>query len=75
MENEPISAFAFEIGRDIEALINRKISRTLSQNERLLAKILEFYAKIREMNSDELYRIEETYKEHFQICTLTKGNI
>lgn len=75
MENETISAFAFKTGRLIEDLINKETKDLKFTNQLLEGRILDFYCQIKEMNSDELYRIEDTYKQFFNIQIDTKGNI
>lgn len=41
----------------------------------LEARILTFYQKLKEMNSDELYYTEERYKEYFEIIEDGKGRV
>jgi hypothetical protein len=74
MENKEISAFAFNTGRLIEDLINKETSNLKHTNQMLEAKILDFYCKIKDMDSSELYNIEDTYRDYFSIKINTGGN-
>lgn len=65
MDNDFISAFAFNTGRQIEQLIKEQTNNLEERNQILEAKILDWYAK----NKDE------KFAEHFGIKEAREGRI
>jgi len=65
MDNDFISAFASNTGRQIEELIKEQTDNLQESNQMLEAKILDWYAKSR----------DEKFAEHFGIKEDRKGRI
>jgi len=65
MDNDFISAFAFNTGRQIEELIKEQTDNLQESNQMLERKILDWYAKSR----------DEKFAEHFGIKEDRKGRI
>jgi len=64
MKQDNISAFAFKLGKDIEAVINEKTKGLESQNQLLQAKIINWWQK----NGKS-----EKFAKHFNIQVREKG--
>jgi len=65
MDNDFISAFAFNTGRQIEELIKEQTDNLQERNQMLEAKILDWYAKSR----------DEKFAEHFGIKEAREGRV
>ena len=63
--DEVISAFAFNIGRTIEKLIQEQTENLEDKNRITEAKILQWYTKTK----------DEEFAEHFGIVTMCEGSV
>ena len=64
MDNNFVSAFAFDTGRLIEDLIKEQVNSLEERNQMLEAKILDWYVKTK----------DEKFAEQFEIKDLQAGN-
>lgn len=60
-DNEIISAFAFDLGQQIEDLINDKIGEVKNRNRILEAKILKYYVENKDEKFAEYFNINTHY--------------
>ena len=65
---EEISAFAFNVGKMVEKLIDERTDNLEYSNKYTEAKILDFYAKLEEGS------LKEKYKKHFNILSSEQGS-
>ncbi len=77
MENENISAFAFKTGRLIEELINKENNNLKESNQMLEARILHFYAKLKDEKDPYLYLPDliKDYEKNFNVATHYSGKV
>lgn len=67
-EGSAISAFAYDVGRLIEKLVEERVGNLIERNKLNEGKILEFYQKLEEPLKSE-------YAEYFGIISYNKGQI
>lgn len=65
MDNNFISSFAFNTGKQIEKLVKEHTNNLQERNQMLEAKILDWYAKSK----------DEKFAEHFEIKETSDGRV
>ncbi len=77
MEDNNISAFAFKTGRLIEELINKENNNLKEENQMLQARILHFYAKLKDDSKVFFYTPDliKDYEKNFNVATHYSGKV
>lgn len=67
MDNDIISAFAYNTGKEIEKIIHEQVDNIQETNKLLMGKILDFRQKILLNSGLSDFSILAKYDEYFQI--------